>query len=159
MVSGEPAVTQSAHCMRRDAAGKQMNGNRALKQSQLSMTYTTKDSFKIAEIQNLPSPWSSCWCQSELGALVTWNPTPCHLHYMNIHLQKQKTYWKIRVMYYKLQRNAHTSYIITKQRSTTVHISGPWFEAILRLVFLFNVKIVSLTITSEERREDMGSCL
>lgn len=36
----------------------------------------------------MPSPWSSCQCQSELSAQVTLNPTPCHPHRKNTHLGK-----------------------------------------------------------------------
>lgn len=39
----------------------------------------------------MPSPWSSCQCQSELSAQVTLNPTPCHPHRKNTHLEKKKT--------------------------------------------------------------------
>lgn len=38
----------------------------------------------------MPSPWSSCQCQSEQGALVTLSPTPCHLHRKNTHLDDNK---------------------------------------------------------------------
>lgn len=34
----------------------------------------------------LPFPWSSCQYQNEIGALVTWNPEPCHPHRKNTHL-------------------------------------------------------------------------
>lgn len=46
---------------------------------------------KKSKKQNMPSPWSSCQCQSEQGALVTLSPTPCRLHRKNTHLDDTKT--------------------------------------------------------------------